>query len=313
MPLNMDALRKAFENGENVYESFKANMSNAFTPNESDLALERQMMTRMGASQDDAYGAQIDGSVFNPDKQHEKSLAQKLNDTLLTFSGNVAAGSGARNFKKMQSLGQAVEGAADKMPSLSDNPNFKKWFGESEKGDPLTVYHGTANDFTEFKKPSRRDRGNAFDRDSAAGMFFSSDPKSADYFAFTKGMENKKRQAFGSPIGSNIMPAHLNIQNPMVHDFNGATKSPDLILDLAKRAKKQGHDGLVLKNVYDSPGAGAGDIFITFEPTQIKSAIGNRGTFDPNDSNILRSGGNPSGMIERDIEREIENRKRGRK
>lgn len=29
--------------------------------------------------------------------------------------------------------------------------------------------------------------------------------------------------------------------------------------------------------------------YIAFEPTQIKSAIGNRGTFDPNDANILRS------------------------
>lgn len=36
------------------------------------------------------------------------------------------------------------------------NPNFKKWFGDSkvvdENGNPLVVYHGTANDFKVFDK-----------------------------------------------------------------------------------------------------------------------------------------------------------------
>ncbi len=35
------------------------------------------------------------------------------------------------------------------------------------------------------------------------------------------------------------------------------------------------------------------DSYIAFSPTQIKSAIGNRGTYDPNDPNILNQGGDP--------------------
>ncbi len=177
------------------------------------------------------------------------------------------------------------------MSSVSDNPNFQKWFGDSkvvdEKGAPITVYHGTADNFTEFKKP-KGNRGNAFDRDSQAGIFFSSDPDSADYFAFTKGLENKNRKAFEAPVGSNIMPTNLKMDNPLTHDFNGAAKDPDLILKLSKQAKKEGKDGLILKNVFDAPSAKAGDIYVAFDPKQIKSTH-NRGTFDPLDPNILKS------------------------
>src|SRR5699024_10777366 len=52
----------------------------------------------------------------------------------------------------------------------------------------------------------------------------------------------------------------------------------------------------VIRNVRDQGPHGAlategskqpGDIYVAFEPTQIKSATGNRGTFDATDPNIL--------------------------
>lgn len=43
--------------------------------------------------------------------------------------------------------------------------------------------------------------------------------------------------------------------------------------------EKAGYDGVVYKNAHE----GAGDSYIAFHPAQIKSAIGNRGTFDPGD------------------------------
>lgn len=50
---------------------------------------------------------------------------------------------------------------------------------------------------------------------------------------------------------------------------------------------EQGHDGVILRNTaYDADG-GVDTQYVAFFPEQIKSAIGNRGTFDPNDPNIL--------------------------
>ena len=48
---------------------------------------------------------------------------------------------------------------------------------------------------------------------------------------------------------------------------------------------KRGYDSIVYENEQE----GSGDSYIAFHPSQIKSAIGNRGTFDPSNPNILYS------------------------
>ena len=58
------------------------------------------------------------------------------------------------------------------------------------------------------------------------------------------------------------------------------------------RAKADGHDGVIFKDIYDPLRSymgekGVSDVVAAFSPTQIKSAIGNRGTFDPASPNIL--------------------------
>jgi hypothetical protein len=69
--------------------------------------------------------------------------------------------------------------------------------------------------------------------------------------------------------------------------------------EFVRRVRRQNPDadGIILKNV-GGGGEGAGDFadlmvadeYIVFSPKQIKS-VDNRGTFDPNDPNILRAGG----------------------
>jgi len=61
---------------------------------------------------------------------------------------------------------------------------------------------------------------------------------------------------------------------------------------------KNGNDGVIFKNFSDSPNAigGKSDIYAVFNPTQIKSATGNRGTFDPKDPNILHGIGAGVGL-----------------
>ena len=88
--------------------------------------------------------------------------------------------------------------------------------------------------------------------------------------------------------GQNTVEVYLSLQNPMVVDFEGGRLSADRDLDrLIDDAKAIGHDGLILRNLEDSPQMGiVSDQFVAFDPTQIKS-VNNRGTWDASDARIL--------------------------
>lgn len=89
--------------------------------------------------------------------------------------------------------------------------------------------------------------------------------------------------------GQNVVPAYLSIQNPKVIDFEGETilKLNGGFGDAIAKARKEGHDGLILRNINDTPNESrVADHYVIFEPTQIKS-VNNRGTFDPADPRIL--------------------------
>lgn len=85
-----------------------------------------------------------------------------------------------------------------------------------------------------------------------------------------------------------LMPVRLSLKNPLVKDYQGAGYRDETYADVIAKAKKMGHDGVILRNTHD--GGPVDDIYVAFEPTQIKS-VNNRGTFDPNDPNILQQPG----------------------
>lgn len=156
--------------------------------------------------------------------------------------------------------------------------NFRRWFGDSkivdEEGKPLVVYHGTGADIKEFKPAGRQDKSSeeALDwfRDRISknrniplhswrmGSFFSPKPEYADsYTNEGKGM---------------VYPVYLKAENPAWRD------------NVEKTYKvtnpKKTPDALIIHH--------NGDIneIVVPDPTQIKS-IYNRGTFDPEDPDIL--------------------------
>jgi hypothetical protein len=146
--------------------------------------------------------------------------------------------------------------------------NFQNWFDGSkvtdDSGNPLIVYHGTSKNFKSFK--------------TKEGAFFSSDPSWANYHAEMSADFRGK----GTP---NVLPVYLNMKNPLVLDGKNAEVSKDYINNYAsfqKQAKKDGHDGLIIKN------SEGGTEYVAFKPTQIKSATENIGTFSPSSSNIYR-------------------------
>jgi len=139
-----------------------------------------------------------------------------------------------------------------------ETPEFKRWFGDSKvvdaEGKPLVVYHGTsAPKFSRFKT-------------GEDGSFFTENPKVAEEF------------------GYRLEPVYLSLKNPLVEDVKG--QSGKVLFDLIDRAKAEGFDGVIARNVTEGEGIPPHDQMVAFEPTQIKS-VNNRGTFDPNDPRIL--------------------------
>lgn len=142
------------------------------------------------------------------------------------------------------------------------SPEFKAWFGDSvvkgEDGKPLVVYHGT---------PSGRAIGTF-----RTPAYFTNEPSFAEMFAQERG---EKRGA--------IYPAFLKIEHPYVIDATKEGRHFEWDRQDVARMKAEGYDGVIVKGGEDES-----DIYTPFDPAQIKSAIGNRGTFNPNDPNILR-------------------------
>lgn len=144
-----------------------------------------------------------------------------------------------------------------------DTPEFKAWFKDSkvvdENGDPLVVYHGTTKEFNEFK--------------SSDGLFgwFTSDPNYASNYP--------SRDSGGVKRDSMVMPAYLRLENPATLDQfqeRGGLSRAEKVRELMA----SGYDGLVSES---------GKVFVAFSPEQIKSATGNRGTFDPASADITKS------------------------
>jgi hypothetical protein len=188
---------------------------------------------------------------------------------------------------------------------------FKNWFGESkvvdEANKPVVVYHARRGDFEAF------DPNMGEGKTANTGTFFSVSPEVA--------------ATYNTSSEHNIVPAYLSLKKPFIVDFNGANwnragedalvKLPDgteddLLSyfdvgrdevvstdDVARLAREQGYDGVIIRNVVDHGPAGRfsteeafkpTDIYVAFKPEQIKSVM-NKGTFDPDDPRMLYGAG----------------------
>lgn len=153
---------------------------------------------------------------------------------------------------------------------------FREWFGDWENcpdeaskvrdanGEPLVVYHGSRENFYEFKRWT--------DGLINSGHFFSPDRKNA------------------SEYGGNIYDVYLNLRNPLEADAQGANFSSIeyggekvAASDLGNLAEMEGYDGVVISDVADSADMGSGNDrtvdYISFAANQIKSASRNTGSF----------------------------------
>lgn len=166
-----------------------------------------------------------------------------------------------------------------------DTPEFRGWFGGSRvvdrSGSPLVVYHGSEVSIDKFR----------------GGTFFTSDPHNASGYAASQAEPTFTRlgEGEGSP---QVTPVYLSLKNPMEVTapdetswdsipFEGGFVTTNELVDIAK---ERGHDGLIVRNIMDAGSADApdtSDTYVAFHPGQVKSAIGNVGTYQPGKRSIL--------------------------
>jgi Large polyvalent protein associated domain 39/Large polyvalent protein associated domain 23/ADP-Ribosyltransferase in polyvalent proteins len=141
----------------------------------------------------------------------------------------------------------------------TESAEFKRWFGDSKvvdaEGKPLVVYHGTRADFDAFKPGTG---------------WFEADPGAANFWGGMNG------------DGARVVPAFLSIKKPL--EMPAAEVSTSRVMDALTRGDI---DGVIVREDGKIRWA------IVQDPQQIKSATGNRGTFDPSNPDIRYSFAGP--------------------
>ena len=185
---------------------------------------------------------------------------------------------------------------------ITDAPAFRAWFGDSkvvdENGAPLVVYHGTGADITAFDEGAV---GANFGDE--AGFYFTNNTRHTEggngkvYEDMTSAGAYAKN-AEGAP---NIMPVYVALQNPKIiegrSDGGGVLSlietptysAGQALLD----ALDEGFDGIIVRDMATTFNGQPETVVIASRPEQIKSATGNRGTYDPSDPNILHQFAGP--------------------
>jgi hypothetical protein len=211
--------------------------------------------------------------------------AQKLNQPAFTADTIEADG---KERPVLNSNGQRIAQTEEGLR------NFWRWFGDSKvvdsEGRPLVVYHGEGvrydPDTNTYTNPD-------FDVPVTYAETHDGIPLRSGFFASTSPVVASQYAG----AGGIVYPVYLKAEKIAWSDAKGGHwkdffKQGGAIEANARGAKKAGYDAYRIKNVVDQGNAASGeppiaDTWAVFFPTQIKSATGNRGTFDPQDANIL--------------------------
>jgi ADP-Ribosyltransferase in polyvalent proteins len=222
-----------------------------------------------------------DAWQFNAEHaQAELERQRAISEQRGLWGPNGPTPTGARDAAQQAAMGVIMGTTAPGARGVPlDNPAFAKWFGNSkvvdEAGQPAVAYHGTADNVAEFRAdhPHAKDSGWL-----GKGFYFWNEPGLAADYATMK--------AGDAP---NVMPVHLKLENPYLATpadkerlMLASRRDPEASAQFTADLQDKGHDGVIL-NYPHKPGL---QEIMVFDPQQVKSAIGNRGTFDPRDPRL---------------------------
>lgn len=158
--------------------------------------------------------------------------------------------------------GDRASAALGQRADQTETAAFKKWFGKSnlvnEDGSPMVLYHGTQNNFEAFRTSKTGAMG-------GPGVYLGDSPEVANNYA-------------GDGAGANVVPVYAR------GTYIGNTAWSKLIGAHGWEKAREVAIADGISGVWDQKFENA---VLVWDPANIKSAIGNRGTFDPNDPSIL--------------------------
>lgn len=163
----------------------------------------------------------------------------------------------------------------DLKEAFTDSPAFRAWFLDSKvvdvEGNPMVVYHGTGPG---WRGPTPDIH--AFDTDASEYGIVS-----GAYFTQHRDYANRYTRDNGEERGA-VYPVYLSLQNPLVRDVR------DDEMQRIQSAYRQEHgefpNGVQMKQElirrgYDGYIDRSQNEIVAFFPQQVKSAVGNAGTF----------------------------------
>ncbi len=174
-------------------------------------------------------------------------------------------------------------------------PEFKNWFGSStavdDAGQPKRYFHGTLDEFTDFKDVKGR------------GIFFSPAPEFTDFFSRGNDgrtipvfLKAEKPFDYRDQAHLEALRKSLGLTEEEVKNWNADTGS-EAALEYVRVAdgewdaiESEHFQNFLKKNGYDSfyvAENGVPDNLAVYDSSQIKSAVSNTGEFDPNSKNIM--------------------------
>jgi hypothetical protein len=238
---------------------------------------------------------QIDENTYTQITEQLKRPVPNFGMVEKVLSGEVKPGRRGIKFQRMYN------------PQVG-TPQFKNFFKDSKvvdkDGQPLVVYHTGVFDSDVIKSSAELGRNKTKRGFGNTGIYFSADPKYSAAFGedIVQG-----RRVFNE--GATMYPAYLSIQNPLVigsdSQLSFLEKAKKIILgkpkdtippfknilrgvsvyitpEFKKELQEKGYDGII---DYER------NSVIVFDPKQIKSAVGNVGTFDTTKESILAQRG----------------------
>lgn len=136
-------------------------------------------------------------------------------------------------------------------------------------GEPLVLYHGTAEQFTIFDQ-SRPGRSTGHTT-APLGVFLTNDGTLAKAYA--------EKATDGMPGLANVMPLFASIKNPYRMSVGESQRldSFEKAIAMRQRLEAEGYDGIQLANT---------GTWVAFYNNQVKSATNNTGAFDQVDPDI---------------------------
>lgn len=194
------------------------------------------------------------------------------------------------------------------LADITKTPAFRRWFGKSKvvdaSGRPLVVYHATPADFSVFRLPEQQGA-----QRFGPGFYFTRDLDTLEVY---------------TGFGGSVMPMYLRIEHPQTNAALTAEQVDAFFGKIRTHVWPNGYDSKDdqariyqwcmedLANAFDRlvsssehfdqaevlegfKAAGIDGVirpvfghleYVVFSPSQIKSATGNRGTFDAADPDI---------------------------